>query len=184
MLIKWPETAPALIVNSAAGRPRVRLHNGLLVFHQPGTSMANQKIMEQWLKVYFNRSSTPLPTSASRPTLLIMDSFRAHLTETMRSACRQANVRQAIIPGGMTIFLQPLDLVVNKSFKCLLKRWYHQNSQAVLSGYDRAVHRSKQNFSIDVFTKACHYAWNLVSPSIIRSGFRMMCRNAGNAVAP
>jgi hypothetical protein len=43
---------PAIIVKSGGSRPRMTLLNGVLVFHQPGTSMANQDIMCKWIEIY------------------------------------------------------------------------------------------------------------------------------------
>lgn len=54
-------------------------------------------------------------------SLLVMDSFRAHITDGVKKSLRKANVETAIIPGGCTSVLQPLDVSINKPFKCWLR---------------------------------------------------------------
>ena len=43
------------------------------------------------------------------------DSFRAHLSDNVKRVLKSTDV--AVIPGGMTSLLQPLDVGVNKPFK-------------------------------------------------------------------
>lgn len=50
-----------------------------------------------------------------------MDSARCHLTESVRELYQQ-HTKVAVIPGGITKFLQPLDVGINKPFKDNLKR--------------------------------------------------------------
>jgi 5-formaminoimidazole-4-carboxamide-1-beta-D-ribofuranosyl 5'-monophosphate synthetase len=50
-------------------------------------------------------------------SLLVIDSFRAHLTDAVKKELRKKNVVQAVIPGGCTSKLQPLDVSINKPFK-------------------------------------------------------------------
>ena len=49
--------------------------------------------------------------------LLIWDSFRGHLTDAVKAELRSRNVDVAVIPGGLTCMLQPLDVSINKPFK-------------------------------------------------------------------
>ena len=67
--------------------------------------------------VFFNAS----------PSLLICDSMRAHLTADVKNMVKQMNAVLAVIPGGLTKELQPLDIGVNRPFKVRLRaaweRW-------------------------------------------------------------
>ena len=94
--------APAVIAKSTRKKPRLSLVNGVLVFNNPGTSMANSRIMSQWTKIILENEPGE--------KLLLLDSFKGHLTDEMKSACDKACVTRAIIPGGFTSKLQPLDL--------------------------------------------------------------------------
>ena len=43
-------------------------------------------------------------------SLLVWDSFRGHLTQPVKNTLARLNTVPAIIPGGMTSMLQPLDV--------------------------------------------------------------------------
>ena len=49
--------------------------------------------------------------------LLVWDSFRGHLTNAVKDLLARRNVEVAVIPGGLTPVLQPLDKCINKPFK-------------------------------------------------------------------
>ena len=50
-------------------------------------------------------------------SLLVLDAFSAHRTDTVKRRIDRKNTDIAIIPGGLTSRLQPLDVSMNKSFK-------------------------------------------------------------------
>ena len=135
--------------------------------------MANQDIMCKWIQVHF-RDPDADGTAPSR--MLIMDSFSAHLTERVKRACAEKQITQAVIPGGMTGLLQPLDLTVNRSFKCKLKEFYHRNQGLYVTEHHRFS--TKSAFNLHLFTLACKSAWAQVSGDTIRNGFAVMHRNA------
>lgn len=49
--------------------------------------------------------------------MLVWDSFRGHLSVLIRSTLKSLNTETAVIPGGMTSMVQPLDVAINKPFK-------------------------------------------------------------------
>ena len=53
---------------------------------------------------------------ASKKSLLVWDSFKAHLTDKLKSQLKKGNSEYAVIPGGLTSIVQPLDVCVNKQF--------------------------------------------------------------------
>jgi hypothetical protein len=55
-------------------------------------------------------------------TLLVMDSCRTHLTLDVKDILHSHIFDVAVIPGGCTKYLQPLDLTVNRSFKANLRK--------------------------------------------------------------
>ena len=57
-------------------------------------------------------------------SLLVWDSFRAHLTDDVKAALKQRKIDVAVIPGGLTPVLQPLDKCLNKPFKDSIQRKY------------------------------------------------------------
>jgi len=68
---------------------------------------------------YFNsnRSRTP--------TMLVYDSFRGYLEESVKDKFYDSNIDLAVIPGGLTSICQPLDVAINKLFKDNLRKEWH-----------------------------------------------------------
>jgi len=57
-----------------------------------------------------------------KPSLLVCDQFKAHVTELTKRLATKMKTHLAAIPGGLTSPLQPLDISVNKPFKDLCMR--------------------------------------------------------------
>jgi len=74
-----------------------------------------------WLSNVWNRRPGALLRKRS---LLVWDMFRAHLCDSMKAEARKLKVDLAVIPGGLTSVLQPLDICLNKPFKDRLRRMW------------------------------------------------------------
>jgi hypothetical protein len=81
----------------------------------------NEKLMQVWLnKVWYYRTGGLL----RKKNLLVLDSFEGHKTESVKNTYKELNCIPAIIPGGLTSIVQPLDVCLNKPFKDnLRKKW-------------------------------------------------------------
>ena len=55
-------------------------------------------------------------------SLLVLDSFRGHLTDSVKKTLRKGNTVMAVISGGCTSKLQPLDVSINKPLMSELRR--------------------------------------------------------------
>ena len=53
--------------------------------------------------------------------MLVLDSFRGHLTDSVKGKCRKEKCDMVVIPGGMMGMLQPLDVSINRPFKANLR---------------------------------------------------------------
>ncbi|CAI7850822.1 unnamed protein product [Closterium sp. NIES-54] len=53
----------------------------------------------------------------AKSSMLVLDSYRGHLTEEVKEKLREMNCVPAIISWGCTAEVQPLDVCINKSFK-------------------------------------------------------------------
>ena len=59
-----------------------------------------------------------------KKSLLVWDSFRAHLVDSVKQAVKEMNTDITVIPGRLTSVLQPLDVSLNKPFKDRLReKW-------------------------------------------------------------
>lgn len=71
----------------------------------------DEQLMLRWV------SEILVPHTKKDRALLVLDSFTAHKTDAVKKAMRKVNVVPAVIPGGCTSKLQPLDVSINKPFK-------------------------------------------------------------------
>ncbi|KAF4802953.1 pogo transposable element with KRAB domain-like protein [Turdus rufiventris] len=79
----------------------------------------DEQVMRTWLtEVYgcrLDRFFHPLPG------LLIFDSMCAHKTESVKAMVKKRNSELAVIPGGLSKEVQPLDIGIIRSFKAKLR---------------------------------------------------------------
>ena len=96
----------------------------------------DESLMLRWIRdIYLKYTNKDI-------SLLVMDSFGGHLTENVTKALRKGNTVTAIIPGGCTSNLQPLDVSINKPFKTeLRKSWgkYMRESAKIAREKDERV---------------------------------------------
>lgn len=85
--------------------------------HQKG--WMDENLTKVWLdEVWMKR-----PGALLKPrSLLVWDMFRAHLCDSVKAKLKDYRTRQAVIPGGCTSVLQPLDVSVNKPFKTYIRK--------------------------------------------------------------
>lgn len=78
----------------------------------------DEEMMAVWLQKCFARR--PDGFFRVKRCILVMDSMRAHITDSSLKKIKATNCTPVVIPGGMTKMVQPLDIAVNRSFKCVL----------------------------------------------------------------
>lgn len=59
----------------------------------------------------------PLASEDNEDTLLVIDAATFHNTDEIKRKLREQNIMLALIPGGCTNLMQPLDIAINKPFK-------------------------------------------------------------------
>ena len=68
----------------------------------------------------------------------MLDSFEAHKTEQVKRSFKSKNTDLAVIPGGLTSVLQPLDVCLNKPFKDRVRQkwmtWMAEGIQELTAG--------------------------------------------------
>ena len=72
----------------------------------------------EWLKTVWGRRPRAF---LNQPSVLVLDSFKGHLSDSVKNQLRKMNTELVVIPGGMTSVLQPLDVSINKPFEDRLR---------------------------------------------------------------
>ena len=116
--------------------------------HRNHTSMMNSRLMIECIERSF------VPSLRTSLNVLILDSFRGHITPEVKDCFKRHGIYIAVIPGGCTPFLQPLDLTVNRSFKARLRQkwlgWINRDDNPVTrSGNVRSISPVKLKQFID-----------------------------------
>ena len=97
-----------------------------LEFDQNKVSRGQKVILVQQRKqAKIGFETFPRPRGfANTQSLLVWNSFSAHLTDTVKQQLRENKTATAVIPGGLTSLVQPLDVCLNKPFKDRLReKW-------------------------------------------------------------
>jgi len=80
-----------------------------------------EELMLEWLKIVWGRRPRAF---LNQQSMLVLDAFKGHLTDSMRNQLRKMKTELVVIPGGMTSVLQPMDISINKPFKDRLRQQY------------------------------------------------------------
>lgn len=76
-------------------------------------------MMDLWLSRCFVKR--PGGFFRQSKSLLVLDSMRAHISDVAKQRIRATGSVPAVIPGGLTKLLQPLDISINRCFKAELR---------------------------------------------------------------
>ncbi|CAI9731885.1 pogo transposable element with KRAB domain [Octopus vulgaris] len=96
--------------------------------------------------------------------------MRAHITDSVKATIKSANLIPAVIPGGTTKYLHPLDISVNQAFKVALHREWEDWMMSGKKSFTKTGHMRRASF-----TQVCQWilnAWSYVKTSTITNGFR------------
>jgi len=132
---------------------------------------ANEKgwMNEEYFAIWLENIWSKRRDSFFKPkSVLIIDSAPSHLTPMSKiNAAKHSQI--AVIPGGLTKKLQPLDISVNKSFKGHIRnKW----EKWMIEGYHTFTNGGKMRKAS--FSEVCEWiveAWSLVTTSCVKNGF-------------
>jgi transposase-like protein len=111
---------PPLIIFKLVKVPREQFPDGIYVHANP-TGWMDEKEMIWWVENVWCRKAN---LGSNLRSLLILDSFIAHRTDPVKRRFKEKNTDMAVILGGLTSRLQPLDVSLNKAFKAKVVRCY------------------------------------------------------------
>jgi hypothetical protein len=96
--------------------------------------MMEERMLE-WLKIVWGRMPRAF---LNQPSILVLDAFKGHLTDTVKNQFRKMKTELVVIPGGMISVLQPMDVSINKPFKDRLRHG-KPSRRALSSDLSRSV---------------------------------------------
>ena len=102
---------PPMIIFNGKRELKLDVPRGYVVCIQE-KGWLDEPIMLRWVNEIFR------PYTKQKPSIIVLDSFR----DMVKRAFRRVNAAMAVIPGGCTSKLQPLDVVINKPFKDILRK--------------------------------------------------------------
>lgn len=145
--------------------PKESFPSGICVYVQP-KGWVDEHVLDQWLNdVWFSRPGGLIHNKS----LLVWDMFRAHLTDKVKGRLSEKGTRQAVIPGGCTSVLQPLDVSLNKPFKsnirCSWNEW-------MINGPRETTKAG--NLKRPSLVKVCEWivnAWNAIPKEMVMKSF-------------
>ena len=97
------------------------------------------------------------------------DSFRAHLTDEVKAELNRRKIDVAVIHGGLTPVLQPLDKCLNKPFKDNVRRKYLAWMISSLFDYTPA---GKKAPSRNLVLWWVHEAWREIPVEMVAKSFK------------
>ena len=113
---------------------------------------------------------TNLRFTPERRALLVWDSFRAHLTDGVKDLLSRRNVDVAVIPGGLTPVLQPLDKCINKPFKAKVCAQYE--AWMVNGPFTYTPSGKKRAPSKEIVLRWIDRAWSEIPAELIAKSFK------------
>lgn len=108
---------PPLLIFKRKTLPKCTIPHGMYIHVHPKGWMDGEG-MKLWLQRVWSRRPGGLLKKSS---LLVCDQFRAHITESAKILAAELKTHLAVIPGGLTSQLQPLDVSINKPFKGFMR---------------------------------------------------------------
>lgn len=143
----------------------VKFVPGVLVQAHPKGWMDEERTID-WLKRVWNNRPGALMRKRS---LMVWDMFRGHLTDAVKRNSRELNTDMAVIPGGLTSVLQPLDVCINKPFKDRLRKLW--NEWMISGAVTLTKGGNMQKPDITIVTSWMKEAWESLPPEIVKRSF-------------
>ncbi|CAI7912431.1 unnamed protein product [Closterium sp. NIES-54] len=89
----------------------------------------DESAVQTWLTKEVLPHLNPRRGQNARRAMLVLDSYRGHITQTMLQAYRMHSITPEVIPTGCTSQIQPLDVSINRCFKAAVRARYARNLQ-------------------------------------------------------
>ena len=142
--------------------PKINTKHGVVVSAQEKGWM-NSDQMNVWIeKAWRSRLGR-------RRSLLVYDAFEAHVKDPVKAALKRENTDLAVIPGGLTSLLQPLNVSLNKPFKDRVRKKWMQWMADGINKFTVTGRQKKQ--SEELICLCISVAWNDIPAEMITATF-------------
>ena len=160
---------PPMVIFKRRTMPKDKFPKGVVI-HVCDSGWMDKDGIKLWLNKVWSRRDGGL---LKKPSLLVWDQFRAHLTDDVRQCTRENKTVQAVIHGGLTGMLQPLDVSLNKPFKVNMRHlWQEWMSEG------NAQLTAKGNFKrppLPTVVSWVKKAWEDIPEAMIKKSFLKCC---------
>ena len=155
-----------LVIFKRKNMPKETFPPGVVVKVHPKGWM-DEALIKVWLDEVFMRR----PGGLLKPiSLLVWDMFRAHCCDSVKEKLKEYRTRQAVIPGGCTSVLQPLDVSINKPFKTYLRKLWNTWMVSGEKEFTKSGAMKRPGLSLAV--QWVKEAWESISEDIIIKSFK------------
>ena len=156
------EKIPPLVIIKGATKPIVAKHGVWIISSEKAWST------QAVLRKYIERVS-PFVARNGRRALLVWDAASTHRAADMKKYLAQRHIDQAMIPSGTTMYLQSLDIAINKPFKDYLREAVNEYTEHRLQRNPRG---NAIKPSIEEVCGWISYAWNKITPEIVSNALK------------
>lgn len=111
---------PPYVILNRKMIPKENFGQDIIIRAQENAWMTSE-LMQDWLECVWERRP-----DANNRSMLIIDSFRGHLTDEVKDKIKEKTSDLVIIRGGLTRKLQSLDVCIYKPFKDFVRDQYEQ----------------------------------------------------------
>uniref|UniRef100_A0A8C7QPE1 DDE-1 domain-containing protein n=1 Tax=Oncorhynchus mykiss TaxID=8022 RepID=A0A8C7QPE1_ONCMY len=161
------EKLPPMFIFKRMTMPKEKFQRGI-VMKVNKKGWMTEGLMHEWHTECYGKR--PGGFFHKNKALLVLDSMRVHITDSVKEAIKRTNSIPAVIPGGTTKYLQPLDISVNRAFKVALRvQW-----EAWMTSGEKSFTKTGR-MRRATYGQVCQWiltAWSIVKKSTIINGFR------------
>ena len=113
---------PPMLISKRKNMPNEAIPRGVIAHvHDKGW------VDENGMKIQIEKVWSRRPAGLlKKPALLVLDQFRAHTTQDTKKRFKEEKTHLAVIPGGLTSLLLPLDISINKPFKVFMREEWNK----------------------------------------------------------
>jgi hypothetical protein len=157
---------PPVIIFKLKKIPREEFLEGVVIRANPEGWM-NEGEMIWWVENIWTKRSQ----QGSNPrSLLVLDSFTAHKTNAVKNRLYEKKTNLAVIPGGLTSKLQPLDVSLNKPFKAKVRNLYNHWMSDAIKDYTPSGKIKRPSYSL--VANWVKESWEAMDINMIRRSFK------------